>query len=33
MHTPKQGQKDVVKQLLKMARILVDTKKSSVKLS
>ena len=33
MHTPKQGQKDVIKQLFKMAHILVNTKVLSVELS
>ena len=33
VHTSKQGQKDVIKQLLKMAHILVDTKVLSVELS
>ena len=33
LHTPKQGQKDVIKQLFKIAHILVDTKVLSVELS
>ena len=32
-HTPKQGQKDVINQLLKMAHMLVDTKVISVEVS